>query len=96
MIALMSVIILIGSNYFQAVLHRWPSWAPKDEYAYMDILKHAVPLVPTFGFPALFKWTIGNVLIPIIRNAGSSLTSLINAFSDGLSPNWLLKFGPIL
>jgi hypothetical protein len=55
---------------FQAVLHRWPSWAPRNEYAYMDVVKLAIPFLPTFGFPSLFKWAIGNVHIPIIRNAG--------------------------
>jgi hypothetical protein len=38
---------------------------------YIDTLKYAVQFVPNFGFPALFKWAIGNVHIPIIRNAGS-------------------------
>jgi hypothetical protein len=53
----------------QGVLHRWPSWAKRDEYAHFNLTKLVSPLLPSLGFPALFKLIVGTVHIPIVRNA---------------------------
>ena len=51
------------------MLYRWPSWAPKGEYLHVEKMKLISPLIPKFGFPALFKAVNGTVYVPIIHNA---------------------------
>ncbi len=53
--------------HFQAMLHRWPSWAPKGEYLHVEKMKLISPFVPKLGFPALFRVVNGTIFVPIIQ-----------------------------
>ena len=56
-------------TFMRAMVHRWPSWAPRSEFLFFDKVQHFVKLVPQFGFNTAFKLLFGQVYVPIIENA---------------------------
>ena len=48
---------------------RWPSWAPKTEYLGIDHVGFIAPLIPSVGFPTVFRLMNGVVHTPIVEGA---------------------------
>lgn len=59
-------------TFMQAVLSRWPSWAPRKDYKFIDQMRYISPFVPKSTFPFFFKQLNGNVYVPIIEQANLS------------------------
>jgi len=77
---------LIGFvKFMQAVLAKWPSWAPRAEYMYIDQVSYIAPLMH-HGVTHLWKILNGKVHCPILRNAPISKEKIwpLIVFSHGM------------
>jgi len=73
-------------GFMQAMLARWPSWAPRSEYYGIDRVRLFSNYIPHVGFPSVFRALNGNVFVPIVEGAApdhSQRWPLI-VFSHGL------------
>jgi len=55
-------------NFMQAVLARWPSWAPRGEFLFIDQVAYIAPVMH-LGCTYIWKLLNGKVYCPILRNA---------------------------
>jgi len=72
-------------KFMQAVLARWPSWAPRGEFLYIDQISHIAPAMH-LGCTYVWKMLNGQVFCPILRNAPISTEKQwpVLVFSHGL------------
>uniref|UniRef100_A0A0K2V3Q1 1-alkyl-2-acetylglycerophosphocholine esterase n=1 Tax=Lepeophtheirus salmonis TaxID=72036 RepID=A0A0K2V3Q1_LEPSM len=73
-------------SFVQSALGSWPSWAPRNDYKYIDKLQRISPYIPQSIFPKLFKLMNGDVYIPIIPSSTLSRKKSwpLMVFSHGL------------
>ena len=71
--------------FSQAMLARWPSWAPRTDFPLIDYMG-ILAAVPPIGFPTLFRVMNGKVYVPIIENARPDTSKKwpLIVFSHGL------------
>jgi len=77
---------LIGFvKFMQAVLVKWPSWAPRGEFMYIDQVSYIAPLMH-LGCTHVWKFLNGRVHCPILKNAAISTEKKwpIIVFSHGM------------
>jgi len=62
---------LIGfAKFMQAVLDKWPSWAPKEEFQYHEQIKMSyMHHVMHLGAGSIWRFLNGDVYCPILKNA---------------------------
>jgi len=80
---------LIGFvKFMQAMLAKWPSWAPRGEYRYIDQVSYIAPLMH-LGCTHIWKFLNGKVHIPILKNAPISTEKKwpVIVFSHGMGCN---------
>jgi len=80
---------LIGFvKFMQAMLAKWPSWAPRGEYMYIDQVSYIAPLMH-LGCTHIWKFLNGKVHIPILKNAPISTEKKwpVIVFSHGMGCN---------
>eukprot|EP00090_Calanus_glacialis_P009424 TRINITY_DN17792_c0_g1_i1.p1 TRINITY_DN17792_c0_g1~~TRINITY_DN17792_c0_g1_i1.p1 ORF type:complete len:439 (+),score=123.75 TRINITY_DN17792_c0_g1_i1:76-1392(+) len=80
---------LIGFvKFMQAVLAKWPSWAPRGEFMYIDQISYIAPLMH-LGCTHVWKFLNGKVHIPILKNAPISTEKKwpVIVFSHGMGCN---------
>jgi len=72
-------------QFMQAMLAKWPSWAPKAEYKYLDQMSYVAPFMH-FGCTHVWKLLNGRVYCPILTNAAISTEKKwpVIVFSHGL------------
>jgi len=72
-------------KFMQAVLARWPSWAPRGEFLYIDQVAYLAPVMH-LGCTHVWKLLNGRVYCPILRNAPISEEKLwpLVVFSHGM------------
>lgn len=58
-------------RFMQAVLAKWPSWAPRGEFMYIDQISYIAPVMH-LGCTHVWKLLNGKVFCPILRNAAIS------------------------
>eukprot|EP00092_Neocalanus_flemingeri_P017862 GFUD01019326.1.p1 GENE.GFUD01019326.1~~GFUD01019326.1.p1 ORF type:complete len:435 (+),score=115.81 GFUD01019326.1:86-1390(+) len=58
-------------KFMQAVLAKWPSWAPRGEFMYIDQVSYIAPLMH-LGCTHVWKLLNGKVHCPILKNADIS------------------------
>ena len=76
-------------KFAQATLEHWPSWAPREEYLYIDqVSKYKEYLGPIlhYGGAHIWKYLNGEVYCPILKNAQISREKVwpVIVFSHGL------------
>ena len=80
---------LIGFvKFMQAVLAKWPSWAPRGEFMYIDQISYIAPMMH-LGCTHVWKFLNGKVHIPILKNAPISTEKKwpVIVFSHGMGCN---------
>lgn len=80
---------LIGFvKFMQAMLEKWPSWAPRGEFMYIDQVSYIAPLMH-LGCTHVWKFLNGQVHIPILKNAKISEEKKwpVIVFSHGMGCN---------
>lgn len=80
---------LIGFvKFMQAMLEKWPSWAPRGEFMYIDQVSYIAPLMH-LGCTHIWKFLNGQVHIPILKNAPISEEKKwpVIVFSHGMGCN---------
>jgi len=80
---------LIGFvKFMQAMLAKWPSWAPRGEYMYIDQISYIAPMLH-LGCTHVWKLLNGKVHIPILKNAPISTEKKwpVIVFSHGMGCN---------
>ena len=55
-------------KFMQAMLARWPSWAPRGEFLYIDQVSYIAPIMH-LGCTHVWKLLNGRVFCPILKNA---------------------------
>ena len=55
-------------KFMQAMLARWPSWAPRGEFLYIDQVSYIAPFMH-LGCTHVWKLLNGRVFCPILKNA---------------------------
>jgi len=55
-------------KFMQAMLAKWPSWAPRGEFLYIDQISHIAPVMH-LGCTYVWKLLNGKVYCPILKNA---------------------------
>jgi len=72
-------------KFMQAVLARWPSWAPRGEFMYIDQVSYIAPLMH-LGCTHVWKILNGKVHCPVLRNVAISTEKKwpVIVFSHGM------------
>jgi len=72
-------------KFMQAMLARWPSWAPKAEYKYVDQMSYIAPVMH-LGCTYVWKLLNGKVHCPILKNVAISAEKKwpVIVFSHGM------------
>jgi len=55
--------------FMKAMTHRWPSWAPREEYQHFDNIRKLTQWIPQSGFPSIFRLLNGRIHVPVIERA---------------------------